>query len=74
MPLFILILVIGIIFIAYNVGKRDGRKEALRDLNKACDIAIKSIREMEYEDMTIPEITKEVLKNLKSGFKKLVGG
>ncbi len=74
MPLFILILVIVIIFIAYHAGKRDGRKEALKDLNKACDIALKSVRDRQYEDMTMPEITKEVLKNLKSGFKKLIGG
>lgn len=74
MTFVVMILCVVLCFVFYRLGKQEGRKEVLQDLNKACNIALSSIKKEELANMKMSDVAKEVFNNFKSSFKQLIGG
>ena len=72
---FIILVLFAVVSITfYKLGKQEGRKEAVKDLDKACDIALRSIRKEEISNMRMSEVAKEVFTSFKTNFQQLIGG
>ena len=72
----VIIMLIGMLVMAvtfYKIGKRDGRKQAMYDLNKACYIALEAIEKEELGKVPLSQIMKGVFENIKSTFRQMVG-